>query len=192
MSIAAELIFSIGNISFGNFFGKLFGFPLKTESTLHGIITEAEIFEILGAIFSFLFFNADEVWGMKLKTATVDAYKQMSELLKINIAKVVAGEALHSSKEKHYSGDFMQLYGQHLIQRMVNDKKNKSHDEIVTQILLTASGLANLSAEVTCGFCKSDNSSRNCSIFICLTSISLIGRRLSVSRNLMTMLPRRN
>jgi hypothetical protein len=110
------------------------------------------MFEILGVIFAYIFFNADEVWGMKLKTVTVAAYKQLSELQKINIAKVVAGEALHSSKDKHYSGDFMQLYGHHLIQRMVNDKKNKSHDEIVTQILVTASGLANLSAEVTCGF----------------------------------------
>lgn len=139
---------SIGNIAFANFFGKLFGFPLKTESTPTGLITEAELFEILGAIFSYLFFNADEVWGMKLKTATVAAYKQVAELLKVNIAKVAAGGSLLDYKDKHKTGDsFMHLYGENLIRRMLNDKKN-SHDEIVTQILLTAAGLANLSAEV--------------------------------------------
>lgn len=140
---------SIGNLAFGNFFGKLFGFPLKTESTPTGLLTEAELFEILGAIFSYLFFNADEVWGMKLKTATVAAYKQVAEILKMNIIKVSAGGSLLDYKDKHTKGDsFMHLYGENLIRRMLNDKKN-SHDEVVTQVLLTAAGLANLSAEVS-------------------------------------------
>jgi len=183
---------SVGNLAFGHFFGKLFGFPLKTEKSPHGLLTEAEMFEILGAIFAFLFFNADEVWGLKLKTATVAAYKQVSELLKLNIAKVKVGEFINGSKDKPPSGDFVELYGQHLIERMVNDKKNKSTDEIVTQVLLTASGLANLSAEVPLRFCKPDGSSRNCLISICPMSISRIGRRLSVYLNLTTMIRSRN
>jgi len=141
------LTFSIGNIAFGNFFGKLFGFPLKTETTPSGLVTEAELFEILAAIFSFLF-NADEVWGMKLKNATVAAYKLAADLLKVNIAKVVAGGSIGDYIDGHKSEDsFMHLYGDNLIRRMVNDKKN-SVDEVVTQVLLTAGGLANLSAEV--------------------------------------------
>jgi len=85
---------------------------------------------------------------MKLKTAAVSVYKQVAEMLKVNILKVAAGGSLLDYVDKHEKGDsFMHLYGENLIRRMLNDKKN-SHDEIVTQILLTASGLANLSAEV--------------------------------------------
>jgi hypothetical protein len=126
----------------------MFGFPLKTETTPSGLITEAELFEVLAAIFSFLFFNADEAWGMKLKTATVGAYKLASDLLKVNIAKVSAGGSIGEYIETHKNeSNFMHLYGDNLIRRMINDKKN-SVDEVVTQVLLTASGLANLSAEV--------------------------------------------
>jgi hypothetical protein len=144
-----KLTCSVGNLVFSHFFGRLFGFPLKTEATPHGILTEYELFGILDAIFCYLFFNADEVLGLKLKTITVGFYKQMSDLLKINIDKIKAGGAIESYIDKHKAGDdFMHLFGENLIRRMVNDRKN-SHDEIVTQILLTAPGLANMSAEVS-------------------------------------------
>jgi hypothetical protein len=69
--------------------------------------------------------------------------------LKINIAKVAAGGKVEAYLDKHKSGDsFVHLFGDNLIRRMANDGKN-STDEVVTQILLTAAGLANLSAEVT-------------------------------------------
>lgn len=85
---------------------------------------------------------------MKLKSATVVAYKQAAELLKVNILKVAAGGSTLDYMNKHKKGgSFMHLYGENLIRRMLNDNKS-SHDEIVTQILLTAAGLANLSAEV--------------------------------------------
>lgn len=139
---------SIGNIAFGNFFGKMFNFPLKTESTPIGILTEAELFEILAAIFSYLFFNADEVWGLKLKTLTVAAYNQVADMLKLNIDKVAAGGPILDSIDKNKKeNNFLHLYGDNLIRRMLKDKKN-SHESIITQILLTASGLANLSAMV--------------------------------------------
>jgi hypothetical protein len=98
-----------------------------------------------------LFFNAHEVWGMKLKTATVAAYQQVSEILKIIIDKVSIVQSLNFKDKTETSDDFIGLYGENLIRRMLIDKKN-SHDEIVTQILLTASGLANLSAEVNFTF----------------------------------------
>jgi hypothetical protein len=171
---------SIGNIAFGNFFGKLFNFPLKTESTPTGLLTEAELFEILAAIFSYLFFNADEVWGMKLKTITFAAYKQVADILKLNIDKVAAGGPLLDSIDKNKKEDnFMHLYGDNLIRRMLKDKKN-THDSIITQILLTASGLANLSAMVFPGSTNLMFSLRNCSIFISRMSTNKIGMRLSV------------
>jgi hypothetical protein len=52
---------SVGNMAFSNFFSQLFNIRIKTEANPHGLIMEEELFEILGAIFAFLFFNFDEV-----------------------------------------------------------------------------------------------------------------------------------
>jgi hypothetical protein len=129
---------------------------------------------------------------MKLKTATVAAYKQVSELLKLNIDKIVAGGSILETLDKDKKGDnFMHLYGENLIRRMVKDKKN-SHDEVVTQILLTAAGLANLSAEVFRGRFNLTTSLRRSSMFIYPMNIKKSGMILSVFRNLMTNLHEKN
>ena len=135
-------------MAFSNFFAQLFNFPIKTTGTPHGLITEEELFEILGAVFAFLFFNFDEVSGMKISNGTIAAYKQISELLKLNIAKVSAGGAVEAAVDKHKSGDtFMHLYGDNLIRRMLKD--GNSADSIVIQILLTSSGVGNFSPQVS-------------------------------------------
>lgn len=150
-SILFDLSFSdnsVGNMVFSNFFAQLFNFPIKTTETPHGLITEEELFEILGAIFAFLFFNFDEVSGMKISNGTIAAYKQISELLKINIAKVSAEGAIEASVDKHKAGDtFMHLYGDNLIRRMLKD--GNSVDSIIIQILLTSSGVGNFSPQVS-------------------------------------------
>lgn len=78
---------SVGNIVLANF-GKLFNFPLKTDETPHGLLTEWELFEAHGAIFTYLFFNGDEGSGLKLKNGTLQAYSQLSELVKLNVTTV--------------------------------------------------------------------------------------------------------
>lgn len=130
-----------------NFFARLFNFPLKNKETPRGLLTEQELFEILGAIFTFLFFNGDEGSGLKLKTATVDAYNQVSELLKINVNIVKDLGALDKAVDdiKHPKG-FLHMYGDNLIRRMLKD--GYSVDNIVAQILLTSTGVINLSPQV--------------------------------------------
>jgi hypothetical protein len=134
-------------MAFSNFFAQLFSFPIKTAEKPKGLITEEELFEILGAVFAFLFFNFDEVMGMKIQTGTVAAYQQISELLKLNIAKVSAAGGIEDALHKNKAGDgFMHLYGDHLIRRMLKD--GNSADEIVIQILLTSAGVGNFSPQV--------------------------------------------
>jgi hypothetical protein len=134
-------------MAFSNFFSQLFNIPIKAAATPHGLITEEELFEILGAVFAFLFFNFDEVTGMKISNGTLAAYKQISELLKLNIAKVSVGGALEASIDKNKKGDnFMHLYGDNLIRRMLKD--GNSADSIVIQILLTSAGVGNYSPQV--------------------------------------------
>lgn len=135
-------------MAFSNFFSQLFNIPIKNEANPHGLITEEELFEILGAIFAFLFFNFDEVMGMKISNGTIPAYKQISELLKLNIAKVSVGGSLEAAVDKNKAGDkFMHLYGDNLIRKMLKD--GNSADSIVIQILLTSAGVGNYSPQVS-------------------------------------------
>src|SRR5271170_4465548 len=138
---------SVGNIAIVNFFARLFNFPLKNAQTPGGLITQEELFEILGAIFTFLFFNGDEASGLKLKSATVSAYAQVSQLVKLKVEEIkVLGKLDAVVDDLKNPKGFLHLYGDNLIRRMLKD--GNSVDEIVTQILLTSTGAINLSPQV--------------------------------------------
>jgi hypothetical protein len=125
----------------------LFKFPLKNAETPDGLITEEELFEILGAIFTFLFFNGDEASGLKLKSATVSAYAQVSQLVKLKVEEIkVLGKLDQVVDDLKNPKGFLHLYGDNLIRRMLKD--GNSVDEIVTQILLTSTAVINLSPQV--------------------------------------------
>ena len=125
----------------------MFNFPLKTDETPHGLITEWELFEAMGAIFTFLFFNGDEASGLKLKNGTLQAYEQVSQLDKLNVTAVEAlGELDKATYDLENRSGFMRLYGDNLIRRML--KNGYSVDSVVTQILLTSTGMINLSPQV--------------------------------------------
>jgi linoleate 10R-lipoxygenase len=122
--------------------------PLKTDETPHGLLTEWEFFEATGAIFTFLFFNGDEGSGLKLKNGTQQAYDQLVQLLKVNVTAVKDLGAIDKAIDdlKHETG-FVKLYGDNLIRRML--KAGYSIDSIIVQILLTSTGNANLSTQVS-------------------------------------------
>jgi linoleate 8R-lipoxygenase/9,12-octadecadienoate 8-hydroperoxide 8R-isomerase len=138
---------SVGNIAIVNFFARLFNFPLKTAETPGGLLTQEELFEILGAIFTFLFFNGDEGSGLKLKSATVSAYAQVSQLVKLKVEEIkLLGKLDEAVDDLKNPKGFLHLYGDNLIRRMLKD--GNSVDEVVTQILLTSTGVINLSPQV--------------------------------------------
>jgi hypothetical protein len=101
----------------------------------------------LGAVFTFLFFNGDEAAGLKLKTGSVDAYKNISGLLKSNVAKIKTLGALDQAVDniKDPKG-FLHLYGDNLIRRMLKD--GNSIDDVVAQAILTSTAVINLSPQV--------------------------------------------
>jgi hypothetical protein len=127
----------------------MFNIPIKTDKTPHGLVTEQQLFEGLGVIFTYIFFNGDEATGLWLKTTAFGAYKQLAELLKLNINKVKL-EGKFGERIGHKEGDgFMQIYGDNLIRKMLKD--GYSVDDVITQILLTAAGVANF-GPIVCSF----------------------------------------
>jgi hypothetical protein len=139
--------FSVGNITFVNFFAGLFGLNLKNAENPRGLITEQEYFLILGAIFTYLFFNADESSGLKLTINTVNAYKQISDLLKANVIKVkLAGGIDQTIDNLKNPKGFLHLYGDNMIRRMLKD--GNAVEDIVAQALITSTGVINISPQV--------------------------------------------
>ena len=146
-SIVKKFNGSVGNIAFVNFFARMFKFPLKNAKTPTGLITEEELFETLGAIFTFLFFNGDEASGLKLKTGAFSAYEQVSQLVKLKVEEIkVLGKLDEVIDDLKHPKGFLHLYGDNLIRRMLKD--GNSVDEIVTQIFITSTGVINLSPQV--------------------------------------------
>jgi hypothetical protein len=175
---------SVGNIAIVTFFARLFNFPLKTAETPGGLLTQEELFEILGAIFTFLFFNGDEGSGLKLKSATVSAYAQVSQLVKLKVEEIkLLGKLDEAVDDLKNPKGFLHLYGDNLIRRMLKD--GNSVDEVVTQILLTSTGVINLSPQVPSPLVRALMISlRKSSIFTCRTSTARIGKKLFVCPNL--------
>lgn len=128
-------------MSFARFWAGMFNIPVKTEKTPHGLVTEEQLFEGLGVIFTYIFFNGDEATGLWLKSTAFMAYNKLAQLLKLNINKIKA-EGKLGERLSHTEGDgFMQLYGDTLIRKMLKD--GYSVDDVITQILVTAAGVAN-------------------------------------------------
>lgn len=146
----------------------MFNFPLKTDETPHGLVTEWELFEAIGAIFTFLFFNGDEGSGLKLKNGTLQAYQQLSELVKLNVTAIKdLGDLDKAIDDLTEPNGFLKLYGNNLIRRMLAE--GYSIDSVVVQILLTSTGMINLSPQVP--------NSLPCSSLLCIL-VSRINIRL--------------
>ena len=129
-----------------NFFAKLFNLPLKNDEAPRELISEQQLFLALGAIFTFLFFNLDEVPGLKLKNGTKEAYDQISELVKLNVEKVkVLGPIDKAIDDAENPQGFLHLYGDNLIRRMLKDY---SVEDVIVEIMLSSTGVLNLSPQV--------------------------------------------
>jgi hypothetical protein len=84
---------------------------------------------------------------LKLKSATVSAYAQVSQLVKLKVEEIkLLGKLDEAVDDLKNPKGFLHLYGDNLIRRMLKD--GNSVDEVVTQILLTSTGVINLSPQV--------------------------------------------
>jgi hypothetical protein len=129
------------------FVAALFHFPLKEPSSKREPLTEKELYEILAALFGYVFLNTDEVVGFSLKAAVTEAYKTLSELVKFNVATVSRGGKVKSWADGLDKNGFMESYGNNFIRRLL--KAGKTIDEITKEIVPTAAaGTANQGQQV--------------------------------------------
>src|ERR1700737_1554661 len=113
------------------FVAQFFSFPLKENGLLSSKepLTEKQMYDILSALFGYVFLDKDETASFKLRVAVMEAYKLLSELVKANVALVSHGGKVKSWADGLHPDGFLDSYGNNLIRRLV--KAGKSIDAIV-------------------------------------------------------------
>ena len=134
------------------FVAQFFSFPLKENGLLSSKepLTEKQMYDILSALFGYVFLDKDETASFKLRVAVMEAYKLLSELVKANVALVSHGGKVKSWADGLHPDGFLDSYGNNLIRRLV--KAGKSIDAIVTDILPTAAASTANQGQQVCLF----------------------------------------
>ncbi|KAI2634752.1 linoleate diol synthase precursor [Hypomontagnella submonticulosa] len=136
------------------FIAEFFGLPIKTaETSPHGIYTEHELYGLLTAMFSAVFFNSDPANSFKLRTLSRELALGLEKLVRLEVetdAKTgwVSGVAARlgfgsagrdKSKAKTGEQDWPTLpdYGRQLLSRMM--EKGKTIEECVAGTVMPIS-----------------------------------------------------
>ncbi|OTA95381.1 hypothetical protein M434DRAFT_20259 [Hypoxylon sp. CO27-5] len=138
------------------FVAEFFGLPIKTaETSPHGIYTEHELYELLTAMFSTVFFNSDPANSFKLRTLSRELALGLEQLVRLEaekdattgwVANVAARLGLksnvnntssHDGKDGSQDWPALPHYGRQLLSRMM--EKGKTIEECVAGTVMPIS-----------------------------------------------------
>jgi len=119
------------NLTNTRFNAALFCLPIKTEDTPHGIYTEQELYLVLTAVFSAIFFDADIASSFKVRSISRELAQQLGQLVMLTTQAVASAGFIADVVAKLKEGETPTLkdYGHHLIERLL--QKGKSVEEAV-------------------------------------------------------------
>ncbi|KAI1453979.1 linoleate diol synthase precursor [Annulohypoxylon moriforme] len=146
------------------FIAEFFALPIKTaETSPHGIYTEHELYELLTAVFSTVFFDGDPVNSFKLQSQTREFASVLEKFVRLEsevdakaswIVNVASHLGSRTRKNKHGPMDRqdwprLSNYGRQLLSRIM--EKGKSVEECVARTILpiSAAGVTVLSAQLS-------------------------------------------
>ncbi|KAL0260371.1 hypothetical protein SLS55_004057 [Diplodia seriata] len=141
-----DLIRDVGNLVHIHFAADLFLLPLKTKKNPHGLFTEHELYMILAAVFTVVFFDMDPGESFKLRLKGHKATHGLGEAVELKVRSIKDGGGILSnaiarifpSKE---TGNTLEDYGVHLIQRLLKHDHDVP-DLVWGHIMGTAGGMA--------------------------------------------------
>ncbi|KAH7065052.1 heme peroxidase [Macrophomina phaseolina] len=141
-----DLVRDVGNLVHIHFAADLFLLPLKTENNPHGIFTEHELYMILAAVFTVVFFDLDPGSSFPLRQKGQKATQSLGKLVELKVKEIKAGGGILSSAMSMIfpsaeTGNSLEHYGTHLIKRLLKTDKDV-HDLVWGHIMGTAGGMA--------------------------------------------------
>lgn len=136
-----DLIRDVGNLAHVHFCAELFMLPLKTEERPHGIFTEAELYLIMSAVFSLIFFDVDVASSFPLHVKAYAATQTLGKLVQTNVEAIASSGILSGLMQLIWPHDSaLKHYGIHMIQRLL-DSGMDPETLVWGHILGTAGGM---------------------------------------------------
>jgi linoleate 10R-lipoxygenase len=142
------IVNSVGNLAHVHFASSMFALPLKTREHPHGIITEHEMFDLMGLIFTAIFFDVDPVKSFVLRHKGREMAEKLGKLVEINV-KAINSSGLIATLLGNMNANKNALYeyGVHMVERLLHSGLNP--EEVTwSQILPTAVSMVPNQAQV--------------------------------------------
>ena len=148
-----DIIRDVTNMVHVHFCAEMFALPLKTKAHPHGVFTDHELYLILVAVFTCVFFDVDPEQSFKVHKASREATKLLGELMEGEVESIKNTGFFSnivqyfytkvSDSESPAGPSSLQKYGVHMIQRLLDHMpEGMSTKELVWgHILGTAGGM---------------------------------------------------
>jgi hypothetical protein len=114
-----DIIRDIGNLAHLHFCAELFMLPLKTDDK-PGVMTEAELYLVMSAVFALVFFDVDPSASFPLHVKAQKATHLLGQLVQANVEEIKLGGVLSSVMQSVWPADTpLKHYGKHMIKRLL-------------------------------------------------------------------------
>ncbi|KAI9372316.1 heme peroxidase [Aspergillus egyptiacus] len=139
---------SVGNLAHVHFASGVFSLPLKTQQNPHGIFTEHEMYQIMSAVFTAIFFDVDPAKSFPLRHKAREVAQKLGKIVETIVKKTQSSGILSSLFDPFRTNPYpLQEYGNHMIWRLLETGMGPS--EITnSQILPTAIAMVPNQAQV--------------------------------------------
>ncbi|KAH6670320.1 linoleate diol synthase [Plectosphaerella plurivora] len=84
-SCHVDLVRDVGNLAHVHFASRIFNLPLKTTQNPKGLFTEHELYKMLAAIFTCIFFDIDTAKSYPLRQAAKEAAVKLGKVIESNV-----------------------------------------------------------------------------------------------------------
>lgn len=137
-----DIIRDVGNMAHVHFASELFSLPLKTKEFPLGIFTEQQMYLIMAAVFTCVFYDLDPEHSFPLRMQAYDVTQKLGAIVvqEINFVKRT-GKLTEYMKQyvAPHSNKTLQSYGLHMIERLL--ASGRDVDNLVWgNIMATAGG----------------------------------------------------
>ena len=139
-----DAVRDVGNPSHAIFMATMFHIPLTSSESMLPSVTCDQLYQILGALFAYVFIDIDPASSMALRDGAKDAVDKLGKLVKLICEAVRIGDFFMLDRlfsHKRYGPDatpkvLLSDYGVRMIRRLFEG--GKSVDEVVWTIIPTA------------------------------------------------------
>ncbi|KAB8235692.1 peroxidase/cytochrome P450 family protein [Aspergillus alliaceus] len=138
----------VGNLAHVHFAANVFSLPLKSKDHPHGILTEHEMYLIMAAIFTAIFFDVDPSKSFPLRHKAREAAQKLGPIVEANVKAVGSSSFLSSLVDGvRVNRNALSDYGVHMVRRLLESGLDP-YEVTWSQILPTAVAMVPNQAQV--------------------------------------------